>query len=309
MTEPRHRPVPAGPAPTGTIHDLGYKRYAGSRRASGTRWGVIARHQIAHAWKTWWRFKAAVGLAVITLCITGGMMVFGSERKSSLGWAQGVVMQLIDTALAESIIWFCRAGFLVSLTIGATVVASDVQSGAFTFYFARSVRPRDYVIGKLVGLCTLVWFIVGAGPLIIAGLRIGVSDSADEAIALLPILPKALAIGAIATLAYAAIPLGFSALFANRRQALAVWAAYYLIFGGMVFVLGHVASPAIAALDLPRAVQAVAYHMFEIQFRGGDAAIPLDAALGSLGGHIALAIGIVSYQVSRAQQTGVGGSS
>jgi ABC-2 type transport system permease protein len=295
--------------PTGTIHDLGYKRYAGARRASSTRWAVIARHQISIAWKTWWRFKAALGLSVITLCITGGMMIFASDKKSSLGWAQGVAMQLIDTALPESIIWFCRSGFLVSLTIGATVVASDVQSGAFTFYFARSVRPRDYVIGKLVGMCALVWLLVGAGPLVIAGLRIGVSDTGDQALALLPILPKTLAIGLVATLAYAAVPLGFSALFQNRRQALAVWAAYYLIFGGMVYVLGHFASPSIAALDLPRAVQAVAYDLFDIRYRGRDPAIPLDAALGSLGAHVALTIALVAYQVSRAQKSGVGGSS
>ncbi len=307
MTEPA---PPAPPAlPTGTIHDLGYKRYAGTRRAASTRWGVIARHQISIAWKTWWRFKAAVGLAVITLCITGGMMVFASDRKSSLGWAQSAAMQLIDTALPESIIWFCRAGFLVSLTISATVVANDVQSGAFTFYFARSVRPRDYVIGKLVGLCVLVWFIVGAGPLVISGLRLGVSDTTAEVRDLLPILPKTILLGLVATLAYAAVPLGFSALFANRRQALSVWAAYYLIFGGMVYVLGHFASPSIAALDLPRAVQAVAYHLFDIRYRGNDPAIPLEAAIGSLSVHVALALSIVGYQVWRAHRSGIGGAS
>src|SRR5688500_14705104 len=124
--------------PAGTIHDLGYKRYLGTRRDQSTRWRVIARDQIASAFKFWWRCKAALGLAAIVTAIAGGMMLFASDRKSSLGRAQGFVMQLIDTALPESIIWYCRAGFVVSLTIGATVVASDVQSGAFTFYFARS---------------------------------------------------------------------------------------------------------------------------------------------------------------------------
>jgi hypothetical protein len=295
--------------PTGTIHDLGYKRYAGTRRAASTRWRVIARHQVAIGWKTWWRFKAALGLGVITTCIAGGLMMFASDRKSSLGRAQFLAQQLIDTALPESIIWFCRAGFLISLTIGATVVASDVQSGAFTFYFARSARPRDYAIGKLVGLFTLVAFVVLAGPLLLAGLRLGVSDSTDQLVELLPILWKTLAVGGIATLTYAAVPLGFSALLPNRRHALALWAAYYLIFGSMAYALGHVAPPWIAALDLPRAVQAVAFHLFDLEFRGRDPAIPLDAALGSLSIHIAASIALVSYQVVRAQRSGVGGSS
>ena len=102
------------PRPAGTIYDLGYKRYIGTRRTASTRWRVIARQQIEFAWKTWWRFKAALGLAVITMSIAGGMMMFASDRKSSLGKAQFFVQRLIDTTLPESIIWFCRGGFLLS---------------------------------------------------------------------------------------------------------------------------------------------------------------------------------------------------
>lgn len=295
--------------PTGTIHDLGYRRYEGARRGEATRWRVIARHQVAIAWKTWWRFKAAVGLAVITMSIAGGMMMFASERKSSLGRAQIFAQRLIDTALPEAVIWFCRVGFLASLTLGATIIATDIQTGAFGFYFARSTRPRQYVIGKLVGLCALTSLIVAAGPLVLAGLRLGLADNTDELVDLLPVLPKTLAIGALATLAYACVPLGFSALLPNRRHALALWASYYLIFGAMAYALAHVASPALGALDLPRAVQAVAYHLFELQFRDKDPEIPLEAAVASLLVHGALSIVLVVYQVRRAQRSGVGGAS
>jgi hypothetical protein len=292
-----------------TIHDLGYRRYRGERRRDGTRWRVIARHQIAIAWKTWWRFKAPLGLAVITMAISGGMTMFSSERKSSLGRAQMFAQRLIDTALPESIIWFCRVGFLASLTLGATIIATDLQTGAFGFYFARSTRPRQYVIGKLVGLFALVALIVAAGPFVLALLRLGVADDFDELTTLWPVIPKTLAIGALATLAYASVPLAFSSLLPNRRHALALWAAFYLIFGAMAYALAHVASPSIGALDLPRAVQAVAFHLFDLEFREKDPAIPLDAALGSLLGYSAISIALIVYQVRRAQHSGVGGSS
>ncbi len=295
--------------PTGTIHDLGYRRYEGPRRTDSARWRVIARHQIAIAWKTWWRFKAPLGLAVITMAIAGGMTMFASERKSSLGSAQMFAQRLIDTALPEAMIWFCRVGFLASLTLGATIIATDVQTGAFGFYFARSTRPRQYVIGKLVGLCALVAILVLAGPLVLALLRLGVADDLDEVKALLPILPKTLAVGGLATLAYACVPLAFSSLLPNRRHALALWAAFYLIFGAMAYALAHVASPSIGALDLPRAVQAVAFHLFDLEFRGKDPAIPLDAALGSLIGYSAISIALIGVQVRRAQHSGVGGGS
>jgi ABC-2 type transport system permease protein len=295
--------------PTGTIHDLGYKRYAGARRDPRTRWRVIARHQVAIAWKTWWRFKAALGLAVITMSIAGGMMMFASERKSSLGRAQFFAQKLIDTALPESMIWFCRAGFLATLTIGATVIAADVQSGAFTFYFARSTRPRHYVLGKLVGLCLLMACLTLAGPLLLAILRLGLADSTDEVVELLPAVGKILVVGITATLAYAAVPLGFSALLPNRRHALALWAAYYLIFGSMAFALGHLASPAIAALDLPRVIQAITYALFDLQPRDRDPVIPLAAAIGSLAAHIGIALALIAVQVRRTYRSGIGGAS
>jgi ABC-2 type transport system permease protein len=292
-----------------TIHDIGYKRYTGPRHGADGRWRVIARHQVSIAWKTWWRFKAPLAMAVITLSIAGGMMMFASDRKTSLGRAQDLVQRLIDTVLPESIIWFCRAGFVVSLTLGAAVIASDVQSGAFTLYFARSTRPRHYVIGKLVGMLILVSLVVGAGPLVLGLLRVGLADTPDQAIELLPVIPKMLFVGLLATLAYTAVPLGFSALVPNRRHALALWAAYYLIFGAMAYALGHVASPAIAAIDLPRAVQAVAYHLFDINFRSKDPAIPYSAALVSLFAHAGIGMAIVVAQVQRAHRSGIGGVS
>src|SRR3954452_23393136 len=135
---------------TGAIHDLGYKRYAGVRRDAGTRWRVIMRHQIAMAWKTWWRFKAWLGMAVLISFIAGAVMyLFSNKVFHGMGRMGDAVLLIRDMALPGAIEWYCRAAFICSLTLGATVIAGDAQSGAFTFYFARSVRPRDYVIGKL----------------------------------------------------------------------------------------------------------------------------------------------------------------
>jgi hypothetical protein len=292
-----------------TIHDLGYKRYVGTRRAPATRWRVIARQQIAHAWKTWWRFKAPLGMAVIITCIAGGMMVFASDQRSRLGAAQTIVMKLVDSALPEALLWYFRAGFVVSLTISATQVASDMQSGAFTFYFARSIKPWHYVFGKLAGLWALLALITLAGPLVLGGLRVGIADSTDELLLLLPVLGKAALVGVIATIVYAAVPLGFSALLGARRQALALWAAYYLILGSMAYAIGTLSAGWVAALDLPHALQAVTYELWGLQYRTREAHIPLGAAIASLVGQVGLAIGLVAYRVRAAHLAGIGGES
>jgi ABC-2 type transport system permease protein len=311
VSEPAASAAASGPLPAGTIHDLGYKRYAGARQSTSTRWLVIARNQVASAWKTWWRFKSAVGLAVIVTFVAAGVMFLLQDRAvKGVFLPNGIAATLTDGALPRSITWYCRAAFLLSLTIGSSVIARDIQSGAFTFYFARSVRPRDYVLGKLAGMFAVTAVIMLAGPLVLAVARLALSESTDHLFTLLPIIPKALALGLLGTLAYAAVPLGFSALIRNPRHAMALWAAYYLIIGGMVFVLSRVMRNGVGALDITMALEALTYDLFDmVQTSGRSKRIDPSMALASLLAHAAAAIALVAYKVRRAHAEGIGGSS
>jgi ABC-2 type transport system permease protein len=298
----------AAPA-VGQIHDLGYKRYVGARLARGTRWTVIMRHQVATAWKTWWRFKAALGLAVLTTVVAGAVLfIFADRTFRMMGGIGNVVLTLRDAILPQAISWYCKGGFIVSLTVGVGVVARDVQSGAFTFYFARSLRPRDYVIGKLAGMAFLMALILMVGPFLLAALRFGLVDSTDQIVDLLPLLPKALAIGALATVVYAAVPLGFSALIPNPRYAMAAWVAYYLIVGWMAEGLALVSNGSIAAIDLPSALEAVSLRLFDAHFLGHRVIeVPVSVALVSIGVHVALAIAVLVWRVRSTHGSGIGG--
>jgi hypothetical protein len=294
----------------GQIHDLGYKRYVGTRRSMDTRWTVIMRHQIANAWKGWWRFKPWLIAGLIATAVSGGILYFLSGNLfRMIGGLSGQVIKFADGILPISMAWYAPIGFLVSLTVSATVVAGDVQSGALTFYFARSVRPRDYVIGKLAGLGVLLSLIMLAGPLALAGVRLGLSDDRHQLFELLPVAYKALTIGVLGTLIYAAVPLGFSALVPNRRYAMALWAAYYILLGSMAQVIGRLTSPTVGALDLASALKSVSLNLFDVHPSGRDLSIPTGPALISILGHVAIAIGLVVWRVRNAQQTGVGGSS
>lgn len=294
---------------TGTIHDLGYKRYVGARLAASTRWLVITKNHIAYAWKTWWRFKSSLGLAVVVTVIAGGVMFLLQDRNvKGVVLPSGIAATLTDATLPRAIQWYSRVAFLVSLTIGARVVAGDMHSGAFTFYFARSVRPRDYVLGKLVGQFAIVGAIYMAGPLLLAIARLGLADSTDELVSLLPVIPKALAIGALGTLAFAAVPLGFSALVGNPRYAMALWATYYLVVGGMAWVLSRITESGIAALDIAASLDRVVFWLYDLELVWGRAKrIDPYVAIGSLCAHAGAAIAIIIWQVRRAHLRGIGG--
>jgi hypothetical protein len=294
---------------TGQIHDLGYKRYVGSRRSFETRWLVIMRHQIATAWKGWWRFKVWLIAGMLATAIAGGVLYFMSGRMfRMIGGMGGNAIEFADGILPWSTLMYCKIGFAISLTLCSTVVASDVQSGAFTFYFARSVRPRDYVVGKLAALCILVALVMLLGPLALAGVRLVLSDDLDHLLRLSPVVYKAFLLGLVGTLTYAAIPLGFSAIVTNRRYAMALWSAYYLMIGWMALGLGALITPGLAALDLAMALSSIANALFETRFRG-NMNVPADAAVISIVAHAAIAVGVVLWRVRSAKATGVGGSS
>jgi ABC-2 type transport system permease protein len=306
--------IAAPPRTRGEIHDLGYSRYVGPRRAPSTRWRVIMRHQIATAWKTWWRYKAAIGLAVMFTAVFGGIMYFFSNRQfEGMAYAQGLLLTYRDTTLPLSIVWFCRAAFYLSLTLGAGVIAGDVESGAFTLYFARSIRPRDYVLGKLAGYTLLVATLTVIGPCVLALLRLGMSatDSLAEVVDHLWMVPAALAVGACAMVAYAVIPLAFSALVRNRRYAFALWAGWYLVLGSLVSSQ-RVAFGSFAAIDLPTSIEAITYELFDFHptfTRKTAWHLSPTAAAISLGIQVLVGIVVIWRQVVRAHASGVGGGS
>jgi hypothetical protein len=299
----------------GAIHDLGYARYVGTRRPPGTRWRVIARHEVAMAWKGWWRYKAPLAIAVIGTFVAGAMLYeLSGEVWKSFGGR--FVVMWTDSILPLSFVWYARAGFLVSLTIGGATIAGDVDGGALPFYFARSTRPRDYLAGKLAGYGLVVATIVAAGPLALALFRLGLSGSSVHQLVLhLSAVPEALAVGALATLAYAAVPLGFSALIANRRYALGAWAAYYLIGGAIAIGIGTATSHAwIEAIDLGTAVDAIASHLFGVggvSFHGllPGAHVPLAPAIASVVVQAGAALALALWRIARVRAAGVGGGS
>ncbi len=312
----------------GAIHDLGYKRYVGSRRPQSTRWRVVMRHQIAHGWKTWWRYKMWVGFAVIATIIVGAIMVALRSDMTAVGMAreagdmpealealragaEAQMIRVVDTFVFGSIAWFCKIAFLTTLTVGAGIVASDLRTGAFTFYFARPVRPFDYVLGKLAGLFVLQAFIVLVPLVVITLVRLGLSEKTDELVANLEYVPKALLIGAVGALAYASASLGVSALIDNPRQTTALWAALYVIGGFILIGIGIAAEmPGIAAIDIAFALESFSYALYDFHPFDTDKVFPgMGVCLISLLTWCVVGVSIAYWRVRATGAAGIGGGS
>ena len=294
------------------IHDLGYKRYVGARQDASRRWRVIMRHQISSSMKGFWLYKAWLGLAIMVVVVAAAFIFIATDKQWHLG--RGVTERLADMALPLSFDWFGKIAFILSLRIGASIIAGDMQSGAFVFYFARSTRPVDYLFGKLAGYGILVGIIMVGGPFLVAAMRVGLGGYEDSShlVSQLWLLLETIAAGALATVVYTAIPLGFSALIANRRYALGVWAAWYLIAGSVAMGIGIVTHWPLGALDIATSIKVITGNMPDIphspMMSMNMLGLSTTACLVSLVTQVGIAIAIIIVQLNYAQRSGVGGA-
>jgi ABC-type transport system involved in multi-copper enzyme maturation permease subunit len=301
---------PAPPTARATIYDLGYKRYAGGRRPQSTRWRVISRNQLAQSWKTWWRFKAWIALTVLITVVLGAVMVLIQKEEFTPLRRNGAFIKMIDGMVFGSGSFYARVCFLLSLTAGAGVVATDMRSGAFTFYFARPVRALDYIAGKLVGLFVLQACVILVPMIVLTLVRLGLSHDTDELLRNLSYLPKAMLIGTMGALAFAGLSLGFSSLLPSPRQSVALWAGYYILISTMFVGVGMALKiPELGVIDIAFAIETLAYRLFDVAPSTDVPMASLPAAVAALLGNVALGVGIAYLRIRATAHAGIGGGS
>lgn len=291
------------------IHDLGYKSYVGTRRPQRTRYRVIVKNLLSHAWRGWWRMKIWVGSAAITTVVIGALMYLSKNEIFDVIERQGLKLNFADALLPMSFIWYTKIGFVLTLTVGAVVVANDLRVGAFEFYFSRPVRPVDYVLGKIGGLLLMMGTVLFIGPVLLALFRLGISESTDELVDNLMVVPRTVLVAGVGTLAYAVAPLAFSAISARNRHTMAAWAAFYLVAGSIAVAIAEgTGQPNIAAFDVATAVTGFARGVYDVTIIGEMRQQPsIEACAAVLALYGAAAVALVFWRVRRAQRAGMGG--
>ena len=311
MSDEAPAPVAPRASPVGraVIHDIGYARYAGERRPPSSLWRVIMRHHLSYGWKTIWRFKPWLFAAVVITVVVGVLMYVSQNTLFENLRRQGGPLRFLDGLLPYMYRFYVTPAFFLSMTVGAAVVARDRETGAFTFYFSRPVRPIDYVIGRLIGMTILMAIIIALGPVLLAMFRIGLARSTSEAVDLIPWVGRALLVGVLASVAYAALPLAASSLAGKRTNALGMWAAYYVIGTTIITIIAFKTWHPLAAIDLPVAVSSLATGLWDIELLGGQFRVSVTAAIISLVAQSAIAIYVFHRQIARTAAGSVGGSS
>jgi hypothetical protein len=291
------------------IHDLGYQRYVGTRRPQRTRYQVIVRNLLSMSWQGWWRYKAQLGVAAMITVGVGVVMYFSRSKLFSQAQIGGQIRTVADGLIPMSYGFYGWASFVVSLTVLASVISRDLGAGAFDFYFSRPVRPVDYVVGKVSGAFLLLAPITLLGPVLLTVYRLALTGDVGQAMDTLPWIPRAILVGVVATMAYACVPLAMGALSSRPRNAVAGYAAFFLVFGGIAkgVSVGTGVSE-LAALNLSSAVNGFASGVFDVVFINGEPLPGLWISLASILLYVLLSIAFILFRVRRAQRLGIGGA-
>lgn len=299
------------------IHDIGYKRYLGTRRPQHTRFRVIAKTAARMSWQGFWRAKIWVILSALVLVIIGAIMQATQSDIAEGFLSEGVAVTWADTLVPLSFSYLSIIGFALSISVASGTVAADIRAGAFEVYFSRPVRPVDYALGKILGAVIIIAPALFVAPFLLSIWRLALVGDTAGVLHALPICAKTAAAGIIYTLAYAVVPMGFSALASRPLYTILIWVAYEFMIGGIFAAVGALSGvSAIGALDLGTSLNAITFEIFgqTIDFSSGNTGPmgafrppPLWAAVIGLAGMLAASVALVIWRVRRAQKAGLGG--
>jgi ABC-type transport system involved in multi-copper enzyme maturation permease subunit len=135
-----------------TIREKGYYHWDGRLEERRFPWWPITRTGIQLAFrKKWFKFVFAFGFSPAVVFL---VLIYISERLEDFKSMFGGKERLI-TVNPKFFMDFLTNGFLVFIIVmvlvfaGAGLIADDLKHNSLQIYFARPLRKKDYLLGKM----------------------------------------------------------------------------------------------------------------------------------------------------------------
>jgi len=134
------------------IHDQGYRRYGGSRAATGRGWAVIAAAGI----RTFFAKKAFLGLLLVSWFpfFVRAVQIYAAAnlpQAAFLAPTPETFRQFLDQQ--EIFVFF------ITVYVGAGLIANDRRANALQIYLSKPLTRAEYVFGKLAILMAFLLLI------------------------------------------------------------------------------------------------------------------------------------------------------
>lgn len=236
---------------TGSIYDLGYRRYDGLRLGRRHALWALYIHSVRSTFGIGRGGRAKIapfGLAAIVLLpavVSVGVRALAGPIASDVG---GITPQRYLGYVGQLIVFFVAAQ-------APELVNRDLRSRLLTLYFSRALARDDYAIAKYLALTTAVaGMLLVPQLLLLLGMVFASVDLGAGLAEALPLCPPIVlsAIGASAF--FASVGVVISAFAPRRAFAAGAIIAVFLVLSGVVEVIvarGSLPAPArlVALLD------------------------------------------------------------
>jgi ABC-2 type transport system permease protein len=241
--------VLAGSA-TGSIYDLGYRRYDGPRL--GRRHAVEALFVYS--------LRAVFGLgrgarAKIAPLVLGGLIALPAVFSVGIGALAGGAAEEFNPITLEGYLPFVQTLLVFFVAAQAPeLLVRDQRHRVLTLYFSRALERIDYVSAKYLALLTAVALVFALPQVILLlGLLFATPSLSDGLASVVPVLWPVVGRTIVVSALLAGVGLVASAFTVRRAFAAGAIIAAFLVLSGVVTVLVNR-----AGLDGPLALVALA---------------------------------------------------
>jgi ABC-2 type transport system permease protein len=224
------------------IHDIGYKRYSGSRLGRF----YAMRSLYSHGVRTAFGLGRSAKAKIFPWIVVGIVGVVAVVMAAVLAQTGTMIMAYQEFPISLSIL------LVIFLAVtGPEMVSRDLRNKTLPLYFSRPLRRTDYALAKLGALVTAA-FLLLAGPLTLVGL-VGMfsGDGFTDVLREFRALLGGYAMIAVSALIYSCLALLISSFASKRAFAAAGVAAYFLVtsaVGGAIYGLATGGLRAVGAM-------------------------------------------------------------
>jgi ABC-2 type transport system permease protein len=239
MTESTQRVTAS--SQTGSIYDLGYRRYEGPRLGRGYAIRSLAIDSLRTAYGIGHGGRAKIApivfgaIAILPAVIVVGFLAIASRLGRGLEGAAPITYDSYYASIAPVIALFCAAQ-------APELFSRDQRHGVIALYFARALRRADYALARIVGFGIALLILLLLPMVILLIGRVLLSTDVGAAIGDdLPKLPAVLAQALVTTMLFGSLAMAVSAFTPRRAYAIAGILALFLIPGvvsGIVVQIG-----------------------------------------------------------------------
>ncbi|MGQ9524637.1 MAG: ABC transporter permease [Armatimonadota bacterium] len=253
----------------GVIADLSYRGYDGPLRPHVFRWWPIARTEVRLAVR-----KRAFW--VVTIFCAFPYLVVGAQLYFQSLVPGGLQMMLGQQSFASRFYNGYSGAlfqiFLMALIVGAPTIAADNQANALQILLAKPITKLDYVVGKWVGVFSILASVSLVPALVLYLFCLGAFANQGFMPEAGSLLVRIIAAGILPAALHASVVVGVSARSRAPRIATAAYAGLYFVLAAvsqvgavMVRSADPTSSATLGHLSVSGVLSGLGQHIFDAQ--------------------------------------------